>query len=206
MKIQRLKIAPTKNNLLQLQQQSEFLDRGYNLLERKRELLTRLVYERLDNYRSLREKSNRLLQEAYRSLAITHMRIGRQQLRQLTLGIQPAIDLKILPMSSLGVQYLSIKAQKRPFQPLGLLGTDTNFDTTRQLMTELALMLIELGEAETALRRLLVEQRKTQKRVNALKYNVIPRYQHTIKYIKSTLEEEERTTLFQIKLLQSRQH
>lgn len=204
MKLQRLKVAPTKNNLLQLQQQSEFLDRGYNLLERKRELLTRLVYERLENYRALREKSNRLLQKAYRSLAITHMRIGRQQLRQLTLGIRPAIDLKILPMSSLGVQYLSIKAQKRPFQPLGLLGTDANFDTTRQLMTELALVLIELGESETALRRLLVEQRKTQKRVNALKYNVIPRYQDTIKYIKSTLEEEERTTLFQIKLLQSR--
>jgi V/A-type H+-transporting ATPase subunit D len=86
-----------------------------------------------------------------------------------------------------------------------LLGTDASFDKTRQLMTELALVLAKLGQAETALRRLLVEQRKTQKRVNALKYNVIPRYRSTIRYIESSLEEEERTTLFQIKILQ-KQH
>ena len=201
---QRLKVAPTKNNLLQLQRQVEFLDKGYNLLERKRELLTRLVYERLASYRQLRNQSKLLLEQAYHSLAVTHMRMGRQQFHQTTLGIQPAIELRILPMSSLGVQYLSVKAKKRPFQPLSLLGTDASFDKTRQLMTELALILARLGEAETALRRLLVEQRKTQKRVNALKYNVIPRYQNTIRYIESTLEEEERTTLFQIKLLQSR--
>ncbi|MDZ7804274.1 V-type ATP synthase subunit D [Thiohalophilus sp.] len=202
----RFKVAPTKNNLLQLQQQVRFLDKGYSLLERKRELLTRLVYERLANYRKLRKQSKALLKQAYHSLAITHMRMGRAQFKQTTLGIQPAIELQILPMSSLGVQYLSVSAKKRPFQPLGLFGTDASFDQTRQLMTELALVLVQLGEAETALRRLLVEQRKTQKRVNALKYNVIPRYQDTIRYIESTLEEEERTTLFQIQLLQNKQH
>ena len=68
---------------------------------------------------------------------------------------------------------------------------------------QLSLVLAQLGEAETALRRLLLEQRKTQKRVNALKYNVIPRYEATIRYIQSALEEEERMTLFQIKLLHS---
>lgn len=198
----RFKIAPTKNNLLNLQRQVEFLDRGYNLLERKRELLTRLVYERLNTYRELRKKSKDMLEKAYRSLTITHMRMGRQQFRQATLGIQPAIELRILPMSSLGVQYLSVKSRKLPFQPISLLGTDASFDKTRQLMTELALVLAKLGQAETALRRLLVEQRKTQKRVNALKYNVIPRYRTTIRYIESSLEEEERTTLFQIKILQ----
>ena len=204
MQATRFKIAPTKNNLLNLQRQVEFLDRGYNLLERKRELLTRLVYERLNSYRELRKKSKELLEEAYRSLTVTHLRMGRQQFRQATLGIQPAIELRILPMSSLGVQYISVKSKKLPFQPLSLLGTDASFDKTRQLMTEVALVLAKLGQAESALRRLLVEQRKTQKRVNALKYNVIPRYRNTIRYIESSLEEEERTTLFQIKILQKR--
>lgn len=49
------------------------------------------------------------------------------------------------------------------------------------------MLLAQLGEAETALWRLLTEQRKTQKRVNALKYNVIPRYQTTIRYIESAI-------------------
>ena len=50
---------------------------------------------------------------------------------------------------------------------------------------------------------MLNEQRKTQKRVNALKYNVIPRYQTTISYIKSALSEEERNTIFQLKVMRS---
>ena len=40
---------------------------------------------------------------------------------------------------------------------------------------------------------MLAEQRRTQKRVNALKHNVIPRYRSTIRFIESSLEEEELT-------------
>ena len=71
----------------------------------------------------------------------------------------------------------------------------------------LALVRLDIGqkaEAETALRRMLIEQRKTQKRVNALRYNVIPKYRETIHYIGGALEEEERNTLFQIKVLRER--
>ncbi len=57
------------------------------------------------------------------------------------------------------------------------------------------------AEVEIALHRLLEEQRKAQKRVNALKYNIIPLYRRTIHFIQSSLEEEERNTLFQVKLL-----
>lgn len=38
----------------------------------------------------------------------------------------------------------------------------------------------------------------------ALRYNVVPRYQETIRYIEGALEEEERNTLFQIKVLRER--
>jgi vacuolar-type H+-ATPase subunit B/Vma2 len=38
----------------------------------------------------------------------------------------------------------------------------------------------------------------------ALRYNVAPRYQETIRYIEGALEEEERNTLFQKKVLRER--
>jgi V/A-type H+-transporting ATPase subunit D len=69
---------------------------------------------------------------------------------------------------------------------------------------ELTLVLARLGEAETALWRLLLEQRKTQKRVNALKYNIIPEFRARIRFIHAALEEEERNTLFQMKVLRQR--
>ncbi len=197
----RLKIPPTKSALLSLRRQVLFLEQGHAMLERKRELLTRLVYERLNQYRKLRMEVRDALVESYRWLALAQMRMGSQMLRQSALGLQPAIRLNILPRSSIGVEYPAVSAETLPLQPVGLMWTDTSFDQARHKLAHTAALLARQGEAETALWRLLEEQRKTQKRVNALKYNVIPRYRGTIRYIQSVLEEEERNTLFQIKLL-----
>ncbi len=141
------------------------------------------------------------LQEAYAWLGITHMRMGSRMLQQAGMALQPAIEVKILPRSNLGVQYPSVSVERLALQPVSLLWSDSSFDEARMHLAELAGLLARLGESEMALRRVLQEQRKTQKRVNALKYNVIPRYRETIHYIEAALEEEERNTLFQIKVL-----
>ncbi|MCK5719846.1 MAG: V-type ATP synthase subunit D [Thiomargarita sp.] len=201
MTAKRLKIPPTKSALLLLKRKVEFLELGANLLERKKELLTRLVYERLKQYRALRQEAKDTLGTAYHWLGITHIRMSSQALRQSALGLNPSVAIKILPRSSIGVQYPAVKAETLALQPVGLMGTDSSFDQTRKHLTKMVVLLASLGEAETALWRLLEEQRKTQKRVNALKYNVIPRYRTTIKFINSSLEEENRNTLFQIKVL-----
>jgi V/A-type H+-transporting ATPase subunit D len=198
---QRLKIPPTKSALLSLKRQTTFLVQGHAMLERKRELLTRLVYERLDQYRRLRTEVHAALRDAYRWLALAQMRMGSQMLRQSAIGLAPALRVSILPRSSIGVEYPAVTAEALPLQPVGLMWTDASFDQARAKLANAALLLARLGEAETSLWRLLAEQRKTQKRVNALKYNVIPRYRGTIRYIQSVLEEEERNTLFQIKIL-----
>lgn len=199
-----LKVAPTKSVLLGLRRQVAFLEQGHDMLERKRELLTRLVYERLAQYRTLRNEVRSQLAEAYRWLAITQMRMGSQMLRQSALGLKPALRLAIIPRSSVGVEYPAVSVEALPLQPVGLMWTDPSFDETRKRLADVAVALARLGEAETALWRLLAEQRKTQKRVNALKYNIIPRYRATIHYIQSALEEDERNSLFQLKVLRER--
>lgn len=201
---QLIKVAPTKNTLLHLKKQVQFLEDGHDLLERKRELLTRLVYERIGEYRRLRAQAEGGLEEAYRCLSITHLRMGSRGIHQAALGAKPALKVDILPRRSLGIEYPSVSAQRLPLNPVGLLGTDASFDNTRDRISDLALILAKLGEVEIALHRLLEEQRKAQKRVNALKYNIIPRYRRTIHFIQSALEEEERNTLFQVKLLRER--
>ena len=198
----RLRVPPTKSVLLTLRRQVDFLEDGYNLLDRKRELLTRLVYERLGSYRELRKQVEASLKEAYAWLGITHMRMGSRMLQQAGMALNPAIEVKILPRSNLGVQYPSVTVERLPLQPVSLLWSDSSFDEARIHLAELAGLLARLGESEMALRRVLQEQRKTQKRVNALKYNVIPRYRETIRHIEAALEEEERNTLFQIKVLE----
>ncbi|NEX16933.1 MAG: V-type ATP synthase subunit D [Halochromatium sp.] len=201
---QVLKVPPTKNTLLSLKKQAKFLEEGHDLLERKRELLTRLVYERIGEYRQLREDAERGLAEAYRCLGITHLRMGSRGLNQAALGAAPGLRVDILPRRSLGVEYPAVTAERLPMKPAGLLGTDASFDNTREHLAEAAVLLARLGEVEIALYRLMEEQRKAQKRVNALKYNIIPLYQRSIHFIQSALEEEERNTLFQVKVLRER--
>jgi V/A-type H+-transporting ATPase subunit D len=201
---QLIKVPPTKNTLLKLKKQVRFLEEGHDLLERKRELLTRLVYERIGEYRRLRAEAEQKLREAFRCLSLTHLRMGSRGIRQASLGAEPALKVDILPRRALGVEYPSVAAERLPLKPVGLLGTDASFDTTRDNLANAAVVLARLGEVEIALHRLLEEQRKAQKRVNALKYNIIPLYRRTIHFIQSALEEEERNTLFQVKLLRER--
>jgi len=199
---QLIKVPPTKNTLLRLKKQERFLEEGHDLLERKRELLTRLVFERIGEYRRLREAAQQTLAEAYRCLAVTHLRLGSRGISQVALGSEAALRIAILPRRSLGVEYPAVAAAERlRLKPVGLLGTDASFDATRERLADAAVLLARLGEVEVALHRLLEEQRKAQKRVNALKYNVIPLYRRTIHFIESALEEEERNTLFQVKRL-----
>ncbi|KAA3630053.1 MAG: V-type ATP synthase subunit D [Proteobacteria bacterium] len=197
----RLNIPPTRSALLAVRRQVAFLEQGHQLLERKKELLTRLVYERLAQYRELRGEARTLLAAAYRWLGISTLRMSSQALGQVAIGLAPALEVEILPRRSLGVEYPSVTARLQPLQPVGLLGTDPSLDQTRLDLARAAVVLARLGESETALWRLLEEQRKTQKRVNALRYNIIPRYRATVRYIESVLEEEERNTLFQLKRL-----
>ena len=178
-----LRVPPTKSTLLSLRRQVAALQDGHDLLERKRELLTRLVHQRLRNYRELRKKVGEALQGAYHWLSIAQMRMGITQLQQAVVGLESPLSVYILPRSSVGVEYPTVTVETAPLQPVGLMWTDASFDEARQRMADVAILLAQLGEAETALGRLLNEQRKTQKRVNALKYNVIPRYKNTISYI-----------------------
>lgn len=204
MAVRTIKVPPTKSALLYLKKQVRFLEDGHALLERKRELLTRLVYERIGEYQALRKSTCKAVHESYRWLSVSHLRMGSRTLQQAGLGMSSTLEVNIIPKRSLGVEYPAVSVEKIPLKPVGLLGTDASFDETRKSLTEAAALLTRLGESEMALKRLMGEQRKAQKRVNALKYNIIPNYKHTIRYIESILEEEERNTLFQIKILREK--
>ena len=126
-----LKVPPTKSTLLDLRRQLTFLEAGYELLERKRELLTRLVYERLAQYRDIRKDARDVLQDAYRWLGVTHLRMGSRMLEQVGLGLPPALSVRVLPRSSLGVEYPAVTTKELPLGPVSLLWTDMTFDQTR---------------------------------------------------------------------------
>ena len=150
-----LKVPPTKSTLLSLRRQLAALQDGHGLLERKRELLTRLVHQRLHSYRELRKKVGEALKVAYHWLSIAQMRMGITQLQQAVVGLESPLSVYILPRSSVGVEFPTVTVESHSLQPVGLMWTDASFDEARQHMADVAILLARLGEAETALWRLL---------------------------------------------------
>ena len=161
----RLRTAPTKSALLNLRKQVRFLEDGHELLERKRELLTRLVYQHIKDYQAKKRTAHEAMRKAYRWLAIAQLRMGDRNITQATLGAAPTIQLKVLPRRALGVQYPSVESSDVSPQPVGLLGTDPSFDEARHAFAQAAVDLargadllihestFSHGEAELAFQR-----------------------------------------------------
>ena len=199
--IRRLKVPPTKSTLIRLKRQVAFLYQGQELLEHKGELLGRLIHEHLGRYRELREELQKKVHDAYYWLGIMQMRMSSYALDCAIDEVTPAVEVSLLPRRHLGVEYPAVTAKRQPLNPVGLLGTDASFDETRTSMQDLTVILAELGQSEVMLSRLIDEHRKIQKRVNALKYNIIPSHEVTIKFIHDTMEESDREAIFQLKML-----
>lgn len=196
-----LDVPPTKSALLQLQRQVGFLRQGHDLLERKQELLIRLVNKHLQRYQELRKQTEDILHQARRALALTYLRTGERVLHHAVVGRGSAIDVRLRSRSQAGVRYPVAQVRRRTLKPISLFGTEPSLDDTREHMADLVETLAALGESETALKRLLLEHRRIQTRVNALKHNIIPQYRRRIREIEGALEEDERQTLFQLKVL-----
>ncbi len=74
----------------------------------------------------------------------------------------------------------------------------------RQKFSEVLVLTAKLAEVETGVYRLATEIKRTQRRVNALEYVLIPQYEEMVKFIESYLEETERDDFFRMKRLKSR--
>jgi V/A-type H+-transporting ATPase subunit D len=202
--IRKLNVPPTKSTLIRLKRQVDFLYKGQELLEHKGELLSRLIHEHMGRYRELRLNLHKKVSDAYYWLGIMQMRMGSYALDCATEEVAKAVDISLLPRIHLGVEYPAVTATRQALNPIGLLGTDASFDETRAAMQNMTLLLAELGQHEVMLSRLIDEHRKVQKRVNALKYNIIPSHEATIKFIHDSMEENDRESIFQIKMLNKR--
>ena len=203
--ISKLKLPPTKSTLIRLKKQVLFLYEGQELLEHKGELLGRLIHENLSRYRQLRDDISTRVKDAYYWLSVLQMRTGKYALQCAADEVSRAVDVDILPKRHLGVEYPSVNIIDNPLNPVGLMGTDSSFDETRTAMQKMTLTLAELAQYEVMINRLIDEHSKIQKRVNALKYNIIPSHEATIKYIHEIMEESDRESIFQIKMLKQQQ-
>ncbi|MEA3308759.1 MAG: V-type ATP synthase subunit D [Chloroflexota bacterium] len=200
----RERVAPTRSNLLSLRETCTLAQEGYDILDKKREVLTthlmRMAHQAVEKQKHVWQ----LLDEAYRELERARLSMGRERLEWVSLAVNATVEVEVTPRSVMGVVIPSVAAHGAPPEiPYGLGDTTVALDEAVVRFRRVLLEIPQLSELTTAVWRLSKELQKTQRRVNALEYIFIPRYRDDINRIESALEEREREGIFRLKLLKS---
>ena len=201
----RLPVAPTRSNLLRIREALDLAQEGYEILDKKREVLTTELMHVAHDAAMLQERVWRMLAQAYRALDIARLSMGRERLEWAALSVNETVEARVRPRSVMGVVIPSVEAHGAPpDMPYGLGNTPVALDEAAASFQRVITEIPPFSELMTTVWRLALELQKTQRRVNALQYIFIPQYRETIAYIESALEEREREEIFRLKRIKSR--
>lgn len=195
-----LRAPPTRSALLRTRRRLEQLRQGYVLLEHKREVLARELLVMIQDAEATAAEAERRFAIAYGALVETRMRMGVDRLRWATLAHAAAVETEVDLRTVMGVAIplIDMQVTVQPWS-YGLGNTSAALDEARQRWLEVAELLGRLAETDLAVWRIAGELQKTQRRVNALKYAIIPRYEATLQHIVEVLDEREREAFVQAK-------
>ncbi len=201
----KINIPPTRSNLLRMKQELRFAREGYDILNRKREVLTGELIRVAHEAEVLQVKLWEMLAAAYRAMENAQLQRGRESVEWAALAAKETLDVQLKFRGIMGVAVPMVEAQTRQQEMLYSLGhTSASLDETALAFRAVVEMIPELSRLVTTVWRLAIELRKTQRRVNALQYIFIPEYEETVEFIVSSLEERDREETFRLKLLKSR--
>jgi V/A-type H+-transporting ATPase subunit D len=200
----RINIPPTRSNLIRIRHDLEFAREGYEILNRKREVLTSELIQMAHDAGLLQEEMYKLQAEAYRALEKAQLTMGRERVEWAALATSKTVDVQLRFRGIMGVAVPQIQSSGEPPEmPYSLADTNAALDEAYNAFREVLKRIPELSRLVTAVWRLAAELRKTQRRVNALQHIFIPEYEETVTFIVSTLEEREREDTFRLKLLKT---
>jgi V/A-type H+/Na+-transporting ATPase subunit D len=198
-------VSCTRMELLARKVQISLATQGRDLLEQKR---TALMKEFLRIADTVMERSD-LLQDtasaARQALARAEAIAGSQAVQSAALASRSDFPLEVTTASVMGVKVPHIE-QKRVSRPLlgrgySIVGTSITIDETAAAFEAQAEAIIQLAESELRLTRLAGEIQRTSRRLNALDHLLIPRLESERDYIQMTLDEQERSDHFRLKLV-----
>jgi V/A-type H+-transporting ATPase subunit D len=198
-------LTPTKANLIKSKSMLEFSIKGYELLDKKRNVLIREMMAMIDEVKKIQIEIDSIFKEAYEAMVYATVTMGMNNVEEIAMSIPKDENITILTKSIMGVEIPYIKDETPAIQPYyGFFRTNPALDITVTKMNDVQKLIYKLAEVENSVFRLAIEIKKTSKRANALDKIQIPRYKEMTKYIGEVLEEKEREDFFRLKRINSR--
>ncbi|MBQ9483442.1 MAG: V-type ATP synthase subunit D [Ruminiclostridium sp.] len=195
-------VFATKGNLIKAKQSLRQAQLGYELMDRKRNILIREMVALTDKAKELSGSLEQTFAEAYDALRSANIIDGVISQKSMGMPIDKSIELS--HRSVMGIELPQVSGgDPEPKLCYSLADTDSSFDKAYISFLKAKQTGLVLAEIENSVYRLSVAIRKSQKRANALKNILIPKYRDQVKFITEALEEKEREEFSRQKIIKA---
>ena len=175
---------------------------GYDLLDRKRNILIRETMGLIDSAADIRSRIAESYRVAYQALEEANMSMGIVD--EFAAFVPVENGLTISSRSVMGVEIPTVSLDPVPTDNyFGFRRTTAKLDEAYRRFNEVKQLTAELAQTENSVYRLATGIKKAQKRANALKNIIIPRFEEQVKTITSALDEKDREEFSRLKVIKS---
>jgi len=203
--VKTMEIIYTKTSLIAAQNSLELSRKGYELLDKKRNVLIMTMMSFIEKAEEIQKKVEVVFGDAYEALQTANITMGISNIEQIAQSIPEASGFEVLDKSIMGVEIPEISHQEEKLiHYYSFYHTNTALDVAMQKFHEVKLLLYELSEIEDSVYKLAMEVKRTQKRTNALQNIQIPKYEEIVGKILEVLEEREREDFFRLKVVKKK--
>ena len=198
--------APTKGNLNAAKRSRALADNGYELMDRKRNILIREIMDLIDEAESLQQRIDSTFSEAYASMRLAEISMGGSaESGANVVPIDDSFSIRFSSVMGVELPVVSAEPEEPSGPPYGLAFTSSDLDDAYFKFAEVKELIRELAETENCIYRLAYAIKKAQKRANALQNIVIPGLDSEIARISDALEEKEREEFVRLKVVKARE-
>ncbi len=193
-------MSPTKANLMTVKKNLELAKTGYDLLDRKRNVLVREMMKLIDQASELQKEIGNTFSTAYMALQMANVTLGIN----FTLGNYSSEEngFSMTSRSVMGVDIPTTHLEEKDPKPFyGFFGTNSYLDSTLVHFDQVKKLAAKLAGVENSVYRLAVAIKKTTRRANMLENVMIPKYESTAHFISGALEEHEREEFTRLKVI-----
>ena len=193
---------PTKGNLMLAKNSLALAHQGYDLMDKKRNILLKELMTLIDEAKDIQEEIDQTFTKAYACLQRANIEHGISKVRELAFTVPIEDSIRIQTRSIMGTEIPHVKYDaKQNDLTYSFSTTRESIDIAREAFREVKDLTIKLSMVENAAYRLATNIKKTQKRANALKNITIPMYSNLVYTISNALEEKEREEFTRLKVI-----
>ncbi len=196
-----MKVVPTKATLLRLKEEKKVASTGYELLDRKRQVLVMELMKLIYQYRELSRQVAEKFRKIYSGYMETIATVGEEAMLLETMGSSSRIEVLVSQRTAMGVPIYEVEFSKRKLGPAFPVAISPSVDVLKEDIEDMVQLIPKWVSLKKSLLNLASEIIKTQKRVNALEKIFLPEYEEAIKFVSESLEEFEREEFFRMKML-----